>query len=59
MEKIAYNVAELAEVLGVCRSVAYELVQREDFPTIRIGRRIVVRVDSLNAWLEQQEGQAG
>ena len=61
MEKLAYSVPELAEALGVGRKVAYDLVQRPDFPTIRIGKRIVVSIDGLKVWLERQvlEGQAG
>jgi len=61
MEKLAYSVPELAEALGIGRNVAYELVQRPGFPTIRIGKRIVVSVEGLKAWLERQahEGQAG
>jgi len=57
MEKLAYSVPELATALGIGRNVAYELVQREDFPAIKIGeRRIVVPADGLRRWLEQQTG---
>ena len=36
MDKLAYSVPELAEVLGIGRNAAYELVQREDFPAVRV-----------------------
>jgi len=56
MEKLAYNVTELAEALGIGRSLAYELVNREDFPAVRIGeRRIIVPVDALKEWLKEQD----
>lgn len=54
-EKLVYNVDELAAVLHISRPNAYELCSREDFPAIRISpRRIVVPVDALQAWLNQQ-----
>ena len=57
MEKLTYSVPELAQVLGVGRNVAYDLVQRADFPAVRLGeRRIVIPVDRLRVWLEQQAG---
>ena len=55
MEKLVYSVPEMAEALGVGRNVAYDLVQRADFPAIRIGeRRVVVPIDGLKAWLANQ-----
>ena len=55
MDKLAYTVPELAKALGIGRNVAYELVQRADFPAVRLSeRRIVVPVDGLKIWLEQQ-----
>ena len=55
MDKLTYSVSELAQVLGIGRNVAYELVQRSNFPSVRISeRRIVVPVDRLKLWLEQQ-----
>ena len=42
--------------LGFSRNIAYQLLNRADFPTIRIGRRLYVRSDRLAEWLEQHEG---
>ena len=53
--KLAYSVPEMAAALGVGRNVAYVLVQRADFPAIRIGeRRVVVPIEGLNTWLKKQ-----
>ena len=49
----ALSVAEMAETLGISRTTAYELVNREDFPSMRIGQRIIVPVDALDRWLER------
>lgn len=59
MERLTYTVREAAKVLGVGMNTAYELVNRPDFPAIRLSeRRIVVPVDGLKVWLDQQAGQA-
>ena len=55
MDKLTYSVSELAKVLGIGRNVAYELVSREDFPSVRVGqRRVVIPVDGLKVWLAKQ-----
>jgi excisionase family DNA binding protein len=55
VEKLAYSVEELAEVIGVGKNCAYDLCKREDFPVIRIGdRRLIIPADGLRAWLENQ-----
>ena len=55
MQKLTYSVPEMAKVLSIGKNTAYELVAQRGFPAIRIGdRRIVVPVDGLKVWLEQQ-----
>lgn len=58
MEKLTITVEEMAEVVGVSRPKAYELIHKEGFPTVRMGRRIVIPLDSLKRWLEEQAGAA-
>ncbi len=54
-EKLVYSVDEMADVLGICRPAAYALVNREDFPAVRVSpRRIVIPVSALSNWLEEQ-----
>jgi excisionase family DNA binding protein len=40
--KEVLTVSEAAEALGISRSLAYELVARQEIPSLRLGRRIVV-----------------
>lgn len=54
MNKITYNAAELAEILGISVSGAYDLFHREDFPTLRIGRRLLVTKNHFEQWLLTQ-----
>lgn len=37
-----YSVDEVAALLGIGRNSAYEAVRRGDFPSIKVGNRIVV-----------------
>lgn len=52
-ERLVYTVKEMAEALNVSRTTAYMLVNRADFPTTRIGTRILVPVDGLREWLKR------
>lgn len=45
---------EVGEVLGISRAAAYELVRTKDFPSMRIGTRILVPKDKLIAWINEQ-----
>jgi excisionase family DNA binding protein len=59
MEKFSYSVGELAQLLGVGRSVAYALANQSDFPAVRTGqRRIIVPADRLRVWLDAQAEQS-
>lgn len=52
--KLALNTAELAAALGIGKSKAQELLKTPGFPTVRLGRRVVVPVDALKEWLDSQ-----
>jgi excisionase family DNA binding protein len=43
-----------AEVLGISRSLAYDMAQRGDLPTIRLGTRVVVPVPALLRMLGEE-----
>lgn len=40
--RLAISVTEAAELLGISRALAYELVARGELPSVRLGRRLVV-----------------
>ena len=48
---------DLTMVVG-SRSLAYRMLRTQGFPTIIIGGRKLVREDSLNAWLLEQENKS-
>lgn len=45
------SVEKAAQVLGLGRTAAYEAARRGEFPTRRLGRRLVVPVPALLEWL--------
>ena len=51
---LVLNAAQLAGVLNISRANAYNLLHREDFPTLRIGQRMLVTRDKLARWMDEQ-----
>ena len=45
------NVKQLAALLGVSDSSVYKLIEEEDFPSLRIGKRIVIPKEELRKWI--------
>jgi excisionase family DNA binding protein len=45
------SVEQAAQVLGLGRTAAYEAARRGEFPTRKLGRRVVVPVPALLEWL--------
>ena len=45
------NMKQLSDLLGISDASAYELVQKADFPSLRIGKRIVVPKEELRRWI--------
>ena len=48
------KVPEVARIIRVARSRAYELVGSGEIPSIRIGRSVRVSRKELERWLEEQ-----
>lgn len=51
---LALNADEVAQVLGISRANAYNLMHSKGFPVLQINKRLVVPKDKLIAWIEQQ-----
>lgn len=52
MEKLVYSIRETAEVLGISKSLAYELAKKEEIPVMHLGGRLVVPVKRLKEFVE-------
>ena len=49
------GVSDLMNVLGLSRTTVYYMMRADDFPTIIIGNRRLVRKEKLIEWLEAHE----
>jgi len=54
MEKNTMSVKELAERMGISLPMAYDLTRREDFPSLRVGARILIPIDAFKDWLARE-----
>ena len=55
---LTLNAAQIACALGISKSCAYTLLHRDDFPTVRIGRRMLVSKTKFETWLESQDSES-
>lgn len=53
------NAEDIQNILGISRSGSYQLMHREGFPTIFIGKRMVVPEDKFKEWLDEQTRRGG
>ena len=49
---------ELAGALGISKAGADTLIHSKGFPTLRIGKRLMVPKDKLTAWIDRNTGGA-
>ena len=47
------TVADLCDLLGIGRTLAYQLIAEHTIPAVRIGRTIRVRKADVEKWLEE------
>jgi predicted DNA-binding transcriptional regulator AlpA len=45
---------DIAKILKISRATAYEIMERDDFPTIHIGRNKRVMAHEFAAWIKNQ-----
>lgn len=53
-ERLTLSVDEAAEMLGISRAFAYELIARDELPHIRLGRRVMVPKRALERMLDSE-----
>ncbi len=53
-DKLAYSTTEAAQALGISRPTLYQLLNRQDFPSFRVGGRVLISVAGLQAWIDRQ-----
>ena len=55
MEKLVYSIQEVAELLGISRSYAYELVRKGEIPVLMLGKKRVVPKEKFYRWVNGEE----
>ena len=53
MEKQVYTVAEVAEIMGVSRNVAYKACHNNEIHSIRLGKRLVIPKVAFDRQMEK------
>lgn len=59
VERLTYSMAESAELLGVTRQHLHSLIRTGVIPSLKLGRRRLIRRDALNAVLADLETGGG
>ena len=54
MEKLTMSVPEAAKVIGVSAPTMYQLAKSKGFPSIIVGKRVLVSKKGLERWVEEQ-----
>jgi excisionase family DNA binding protein len=54
----AVSVAEAAARAGVSRTFLYEAISSGDLPSVKLGKRRLVRLEALRRWLKDLEKRA-
>ena len=52
-----YSVKDVEQILGVSHNTAYKLIKLKGFPSIQIGRKIIVPKDEFDKWVEKSIGK--
>ena len=47
------NAEDIKVIMNISRAGAYQLMHREDFPTIMVGKRLLVPRDEFLRWMNQ------
>ena len=53
-KKLTINVSEMAEQLGISKPKAYDLANRQDFPHLKVGKRILIPIAAFEEWLNSE-----
>ena len=52
---LTLTVNDISRLLGICKQKAYDLCHSRDFPSIIIGRRIIISKMAFVEWLQNSK----
>lgn len=53
-DSLLMSATEAAKILGVSKPIVYQLAKRQDFPSIKIGERVLIHRFWLDNWIYDQ-----
>lgn len=53
VQKLTYTIPQVSEILNISVSQAYKLANMNAFPTIRLGKRVLVSVKKLEEFINR------
>ena len=51
------NVNDVADILDLSKTKVYELMNSSEFPTLRIGKRMMVSKEQFVNWINRKSGE--
>lgn len=55
LQPFLVKIPDAMKLTGVGRTRAYELVANGEWPSVRLGRRVLIPVEGLKAWVEKMQ----
>lgn len=52
------DIKDIQTVFKCSKNTAYSLMHSDGFPSIKVGRKLLVSNSSLNKWIRQNEGKS-
>lgn len=52
MDKLLYDVKEVAGILNISRAMVYVLIKEEKLKTVHIGRSMRIHIDEIRAFVD-------
>lgn len=59
LDRELVNIVDAARTACISRSKLHEFIGFSELPTVRLGKRRLVRVEALRAWIAAEERRAG
>ena len=56
LKRLAVSVKEFPQSIGLSYQKTMDLVHRDDFPKLKVGRRILIVSSKLDEWIENNIG---
>ncbi len=58
MDRVLFRITEAAEMLGLSRATVYELVQRREIRTLRVGTARRIPAEAIGEFVRRKEEEA-